>query len=142
MQTDAGEETGGSWHLKDRRSGWRLGLFLCPTCEHLGGGRVGDGGSILGDGAHVWFRGTAWWRDGQWGHHHPRFELWEYWFFSQQITLRGRGVIPLDTTFSLYSLYSSGDIFCMYPWIIYNQRYHLTKQFAEELSRTADRRQL
>lgn len=48
---------------------------LCPTCEHLGRGRVRDGGGILRDGAHIGLRGAAGWRDSQWCHHHPWFEL-------------------------------------------------------------------
>lgn len=45
------------------------------TCKHLGRGRVGDGGGILRNGAHVGLRGAAGRRDRQRCHHHPGFEL-------------------------------------------------------------------
>lgn len=48
---------------------------LCPTCKHLGRGRVGDGRGILRNGAHIGLRGAAGWRDSQRRHHHPGFEL-------------------------------------------------------------------
>lgn len=46
------------------------------TCELLVGGRVGDGGCVLGDGAHVGLRCAAGRGDGQRSHQHPGLQLW------------------------------------------------------------------
>lgn len=41
---------------------------------------MGDGSGVLGNGTHIRLRGAAGWRDSQWGHHHPWFELQEKTF--------------------------------------------------------------
>lgn len=48
---------------------------ICDTCEGLWGGRVGDDGSVLGEGAHLRLWGAAGGGVSERGHHHPGLQL-------------------------------------------------------------------